>query len=665
MSVGVFIASVCAVGFVMLTSAYYLPQIHSRETLLQRTQSGITLVDRTGKEFFSFYKPYAFRPTKLSDIPPSLQQSVIAIEDRTFYSHHGYSLRGIIRSALNNVQHGSIVYGGSTITQQLIKNTVLNNKRSFVRKIQEIVLATEIEKRYSKKDILEMYLNSVYFGEGAVGVGAAAEVYFGKKPKDLTLAESSLLAGLLVAPTSLSPLSRDPALAKKRQLLVLSEMKRMGVITSKEQKQAQGETLQYASASPLLPHEAPHYALMVRDELVHRYGEDKLKDASWVVHTGLDLDWQQYAEEAVAEGVARLKDQGATNGATVAMDTHTGEIRALVGSSDWDDTDHGKVNMATAGRQVGSAFKPIVYAAAFEKRIVTPATVLNDKAITLGKYTPQNFDRTFHGPVRVRRALANSLNIPAIEVMQQLGVPEVLGFARNLGITTLGPASDYGPSLVLGSGEVPLTELTAAYGVFASEGFYHEPTFVTRIEDTHGTTLYRSSPRRARVIEAETAFLISSILSDEQTRAEEFGSLLNTRVDAAVKTGTTDEYRDSLAMGYTQDVVVGVWVGNNTNRPMDRISGAIGAVPIWKALVEEFAPTKLDLAEHPPGIKELFICPSNGLPVKAATAGTLREYFIEGTVPLMSCTPSPEPTPPVQLVAAPNATPSPTPQMVQ
>lgn len=627
----------------VLTYIFFAKDLTSKEGVMNRNDTGITLLDRNGKAFFTFYqgKNKAFIP--ISDIPKFAQQAVIATEDKDFYYHPGFSLKAIIRSVYLDLQSRDLAYGGSTITQQLVKNSLLHPRKDFLRKYQEVILATEIDRRFSKDEILEMYLNSVYFGEGAFGIEEASLTYFGKGAKDLGLAESAFLAGLLSSPARLSPISGDKDLSLIKQKQVLQKMLGQGYISEDQKSQAEKKILVFSSGDEELNSLAPHFALMVKDELLRRYGEDTVLRSGFRIKTTLDLDWQQYAEASLKRSVVRLSPNRVSNGAVVVMDPRNGEIRALVGSMDWFNNNFGKFNVTTALRSPGSAFKPVVYAKAFEEGIITPASVLNDQPITYTikgspPYSPKNFDRKFRGQVLVRRSLSNSLNVPSVEIMNKVGVLPVLDFAERVGITSLKDESDYGLSLVLGSGEVSLLELTNVYSTFANQGLYNSPTTILKIDNKLGETIFEYLPNPQPVITKEVAFLISSILSDSASRAETFGNALNISRPAAVKTGTAEDFKDAWTIGYTPSIVVGVWVGNNDGSPMDNIAGSLGAAPIWKALMEKFLEgTPVEKFEPPGGIVGVTICRSNGLRLKEATSAGYLEYFIKGSEPTKLC----------------------------
>jgi len=630
----------------LFTYFYFIKDIESKDRIMNRNDTGVLLLDRNNKPFFAFYQAKERYVVHLSDVPATTQQAIISTEDKDFYTHGGFSIKSIVRAFFDDIFHKNVLYGGSTITQQLVKNALLTSRKSFMRKFQEIILANEIERRYSKQEILEMYLNSVYFGEGSFGIEEAANKYFGKSAKNLTLAESALLAGILPAPSQYSPLSGDRDGALLREKLVLSEMLSQKYISTDQYKQATAQTLTFKSSDDVLNTTATHFALMVRDQLIKKYGEEYIQRSGLKVKTTLNLDWQRHAEEAVKNQVENLAGDRVTNGAAVVEDPKTGEIEALVGSKDWNDPKYGKVNMADSPRQPGSSFKPIVYEAALEDNIITPATVLHDVPTTYdlhpGTYTPVDYDGKHRGPVLVRRALANSLNIPAVEVVNKLGVHNAILAAKKLGVTTLGPDSDYGISIVLGAAEVPVIEMTNVYATFANEGKWNPTTLILQVTDKENNSIYSYSPSPRRVLDPKNVFQISSILSDNKTRAEEFGNALTISRTAAVKTGTTNDFKDSWTLGYTPSLTVGVWVGNNDNTTMDGIAGSLGAAPIWRSLMEEFLKgTPVEAFTEPPGIVAESICSSNGLLVKEATSSAMTEFFVEGTEPTASCNSTP------------------------
>lgn len=630
----------------ILTYLFFVRDLSSKESILTRKNEGVVLQDRNGTPFFTLYEAKTQNPVTLDQINEQTQQAVIAIEDKDFYHHHGFSVSGFGRALIANIRNESITQGGSTLSQQVVKNTLLSQERSFLRKYQELFLAIELERRFSKEDILELYLNTSYFGEGAFGIQDAAQAYFSKDAKDLTLAESALMAGILPAPSAYSPISGNADRAYARQALVLQLMEDQGYITAEERAAAEEQEITFNPSPRSINQTAPHFALMVQEELIEEYGEQQVAQSGYVVKTTLNLQGQQAAQRIVKTQVDRLARNQVTNGAAVVMDPKTGEILALVGSHDWADEDNGKINMATRPRQPGSSFKPIVYAKALEERLITPATVITDEEVTFpGGYTPRNYDRQFRGDVLVRYALANSLNIPAVLVMEKVGLADTIDYAEDLGITTLNAPDRYGLSLVLGAAEVPLTQMTAAFAVFANQGVKAEPTTILEITNKKGDTIYTHEAKTQRVIPSNVAFQISSILADNSARADTFGGSLTIGRQAAVKTGTTDDFRDSLTIGYTPQIVVGAWVGNNDNTEMDNVAGSMGAAPIWREIMTSFLQGMPVVQFTPPnGIIRLEVCRENGLKAEVATESAYPEFFLPGTTPTESCN-APTPTP--------------------
>jgi len=632
------------------TYLYFANDLKSKESVMNRQQTGLTLMDRDGQVFYTFDLAKSITYVSISDIPKTIQNAAVATEDKNFYTNPGFSITGILRAFLADIFAGHIVEGGSTITQELAKNAFLSSSQNILRKYQELILAGELNRRFSKQDILEMYLNSVYFGEGAFGIQNAAEAYFGIPAKNLDLAQSALLVGVLPAPSVYSPLSNPPDKAIERQHIVLSEMVQDGYISQDQATAAESETMHYnPNESALNTFIAPHFAMYIRDQLYKQYGEERVIRDGFRVTTTLDRKLQTYAEGSVKTQVTRLKYNQATNGAAVALDPRNGQILAMVGSYDWNDPNFGQTNMAITPRQPGSSFKPIVYGRALDDKLITPATILQDVQTTFdGGYKPHDYDYRYRGDVTVRRALSNSLNIPAVEVMQQVGVGNGINEAQKFGIDTLDPTHNYGLSLVLGTGEVPLLEMTDAYAVFADQDVYHKTTDVISIKDKYGNTvqaptdfwsfltwlnpmnwLNPTAQNGNQVISKEAAYLITSILSDNTARAEEFDGALTIPRPAAVKTGTTDNFKDALTIGYTPSLVVGVWVGNNDNKPMDNIAGSLGAAPIWRNMMEYYLEgTPIEQFPEPTFIVSETICPGTAGGYKG---GLYTEYFIAGT----------------------------------
>lgn len=648
----------------IFTYLYFAADLKDKERIINTGKTGITLLDQNDKQFFTFDNPKVITYINIDQIPISIQEAAIAAEDRNFYTNPGFSIRGIIRAFIANLFAHEIVQGGSTITQELVRTALLSQSQNFLRKYQEIVLAYELNRRFSKKDILEMYLNSVYFGEGAFGIENAAESYFNIHASQLSLAQSALLIGLLPAPSYYSPLSNDPHRALVRQKIVLDDMVAEHYITQAEKDQALSEPIIYhptrqANINVL----APHFALYVRSQIIKKFGEERAIREGFQVRTTLNSVWQTYAEQTVRNQVLNLQHDDTSNGAAIAMDPKTGNIEVMVGSYDWNDEKFGKTNMTITPRQPGSSFKPIVYSYALQQRLITPASILHDQPTKFpGNYEPKDFDRNTRGPVTVRRALSNSLNIPAVEVMQQIGVPAILQFAKTLGITTLGDdASQYGLSLVLGSGEAKLLELTNVYATFANKGMHNDTNPILEIRDKYDKVIYTYKPKPQNILGDDVSFLITSILSDNVARAEEFGGLLTISRPAAVKTGTTEDFRDALTLGFTPSLVVGVWVGNNNNTPMDNIAGSLGAAPIWRAMMNTFlAGTPIEKFDPPPSVVSAMVCPYRGVSnTKFASSSAYTEYFLPGTQPVNGCQ-NPTSTPQPSSTPAPSSTPTPT-----
>ncbi|MEX1112304.1 MAG: PBP1A family penicillin-binding protein [Candidatus Andersenbacteria bacterium] len=622
---------------------------YNTEEIMNRRDTGLVLLDREGEPFFTFYEPRFKTFVPLREIPPQVQQAVIAAEDKTFYSHRGYSLRGMLRSIYINYYKGDLVNGGSTITQQLIKNSFLSPTKSLRRKYHELLLAIKLERHFTKDQILEMYINSAYFGEGVFGIEEAAQTYFKKPVQDLTLAEASMIAGLLPAPSAYSPLNGALSASKERQRFVLNQMVIANLITLGEGKDAYRSDLTFNQTGKNINSEAPHFALLVRDQLIQEFGEEAIIRSGFRVQTTLDRTAQRFAQESLSQYIPTLASKNVSNGAAVVIDPPSGEVRALVGSVDWNQEKFGKINMATAPRQTGSAFKPIVYAAAFEQGDITPSTILPDKPKTYGKdYRPANYDGRFRGQVSVRQALGNSLNVPAVETTYRIGPARVVNMAKRLGITTMRPEASHNLSTALGSEGISLYELTGAYATFANGGYQTGPKTILNIKDKHNKLVAFEQVQARQSLDSRIAFQITSILSDNNTRRQVFGDSLVVNHPAAAKTGTTQNFRDNWTVGYTPSLAVGIWIGNSNNDPLDRVAGALGAAPIWRDLMNHF------LAEQepkeftpPPGLLAVRVCRNGGVLSDSApaTAGRL-EYYLPGTQPTHRCiltTPSPTP----------------------
>lgn len=632
----------------VVTTVIFANTLSSKERIMNRNNTGVTLLDRNGQVFYQFYSARTDTHVPLSEIAPVARQAIISAEDKDFYNHAGFSVQGIANAIWQNIRPGGLDNGGSTITQQLVKNALLSQDRSILRKYQELILSIEIERRYSKDEILEMYLNSVHFGEGVFGIEDAAQTYFGKHAKDLTLAEASMLAGIIPAPSIYSPISGDATKAKQRQTYVLRRMEEDGVITAAQQSEALAQALTYAPVKETSAAKAPHFAEMVRQELIKKYGEETVARSGYKVKTTLNPDYQQKAQDAVAAQVDRLRGSKVSNGSVVIEDPRTGDVLAVVGSRDWNNEQFGKVNIATASRQPGSSFKPIVYATGIEDKTLSAATILHDKKTDFGGgYSPNNYDLRFRGDVTVRRALANSLNVPAVEAMQKIGVGDVIAQAKELGITTLNESPEfYGLPLALGAGQAKLTEMTNAYAAFANQGNLPEQRLILSIDDKYDSRVFTAETKTTKPISDQTAFIMSSMLSDNSARSEVFGSSLNLSGGrlGAVKTGTTEDYRDAWTIGYTPSLVIGVWIGNNDNTPMSSVAGSSGSAPIWRILMNQLlAGTPKETFTEPAGLFARNICYGSGALAETRSSNTYTEYFRSGTLPTKTCNqPQPE-----------------------
>lgn len=586
------------------------------------------IYDRTGEILlYEIHGEEKRTVVPFDEIPDQVKKATIAIEDENFYNHAAFDWKSIARAFLVNLSKGKITQGGSTITQQLAKKAFLTDARIWTRKIKELVLALKLEERYSKDEILNLYLNQIPYGSNAYGIEAAGQTFFGKKAKDLNLAEAALLASLPKAPSYYSPWGNHVKELMARKNLVIEKMNKLGFIDEKQKIAAQKYELAFAPNYTGI--KAPHFAIMVQDYLNNKYGEEFVQTAGLKVITTLDWKLQELAEKTVAEGAVRNKElyQG-HNAALVAQDASTGQILALVGSKDYfgnsepencqsgiDCRFEGNFNVAVQGlRQPGSAIKPFAYITAF-KEGYTPDTIVFDVptefaadnpdcplTVDFSKpeesdkntscFHPQNFDEKFRGPVTFRQALSQSINVPAAKVLYLAGIDNVLKLVKEFGINTLTERSRYGLSLVLGGGEIKLAELVNAYSVFAQEGVKHNQSFILKITDNNNKTLEEYTDEQTTVIEPQYARIINDILSDPENRTPLFQNSLYLTVfpnqEVALKTGTTNDYRDAWAIGYNRSLTVGVWAGNNDNTSMQkRGTSILAAVPIWSAFMRE------------------------------------------------------------------------------
>ena len=622
------------------------------------------IYDRQARLLYEVIDPRTGKhtPLPLNEIPLALQQATIATEDANFYSNPGVDVWGIVRALWINLRGGEVLAGGSTITQQLARNLLLGpqerSERTLTRKLRESILAWRLARTYSKDEILVLYLNQTYYGNLAYGVEAAAQAYFGKSVGELDLAECALLAGLPQAPALYNPVT-NPDAAKSRQTVVLNLMVKHGYLSAAEAEQAKTEPLHFAAIP--FPIRAPHFVMYVWNQLEKMLGEEVLGQGGLRVYTTLDVDLQDAAQRIARRHLTRLasgdkneQDHNANNVALVAIDPHNGQVLVMLGSPDYFDAEiSGAMNAALALRQPGSAIKPITYAAAFTPyegdltfQPYTAATMVADVRTAFltregTAYVPMNYDRQWHGPVLLREALASSYNLPAVKVLDHVGLERMIALARRLGISTFDDSERFGLALTLGGGEVRLLELTAAYGAFATGGYKVEPVSILRVEDASGRVLYKGpSGIGPQVLDPRVAYLITDILSDDMARMPSFGegSVLHLTRPAAAKTGTTTDWRDNWTVGYAPDLVVGVWVGNADNTPMRDVSGISGAAPSWHNFMEEALKGRPALKfSRPDGLIEVEVCALSGLRPNPYCPHRHIELFIPGTEPTKTC----------------------------
>ncbi len=652
------------VGYVRIAAELPPPQeLRDRANTFKTT----TIYDRDGNLIYEVFPSDAGRRTvvPLADISPHMINATLAVEDPNFYLHPGVDPVGVARAVYYIFRKEATRPGGSSLLQQLVKLTYLSSEKSIDRKIKEAVLSLEINRRYTKDDILEIYLNHIFYGNLAYGVESAAQTYFGKHASDLSLAEASLLAGIPQYPGQYDPYTHWKA-TRNRQADVLRLMVEHGFITPQEASRAwqayDGKSPDEVLHRRQADFRYPHFVMMVREELEATYGPEVVAKGGLKVYTTLDPDLQAKAEQAVTDGIAALakRNANANNAALVALNPQTGEVLALVGSADFNNESiDGQVNMAVTPRQVGSTIKPLDYLATFEmsEDYWTPATIVVDERTEFpdgpGRppYVPRNYDGRFHGPVSVRAALANSYNIPAVKALEHAGIPAFLDLAQRMGISTL-TREDYGLALALGSGEISLLEMVNAYAALDNGGLRLEPHIINRVKTQDGDLLEDDTQTFAiQAISPEHAFLITSILSDYAARKPAFGRAARILElpdrSVAAKTGTTNDWRDGWTIGYTPHLAAGVWVGNTDNSPMNKLSGVFTAGPIWNAFMkaahkdlpaQQFVP--------PPGVVQLEVCADTGMLAGPDCQNRYLEYFKADQLPPMpGATPTPAPTP--------------------
>jgi len=638
----------CFVFIVLPFSGYiFLSSLPNPRELSQREIPQTTKIyDRNGTLLYQIYANENRTLVPLSSLPKNLINATIAIEDKDFYKNPGFDINGIARAAIADIT-GKPIQGGSTITQQLIKSTLLTPEVSISRKIKEIVLAFWAEKIYTKNEILEMYFNQVAYGGTAWGIEAASETYFGKNVKDIDLAQSAFLAGMPQAPTTYSPYGDNPNLWKQRQKEVLNKLLELKYITKDQKDQALSEGLSFQP--PQTPIYAPHFVMYIKDYLVQKFGLPLVEKGGLIVRTSLDLNLQNKAQEIVADEVNNDAYLNLTNGAALVTNPGNGDILAMVGSKDYNDPNDGTVNLTTSLRQPGSSIKVVTYTAALGDGF-TAASVLDDSPITYiipgsQPYSPVNYDGKFHGKVPLRIAFANSFNIPAVKTLQKVGIDNMISLAKKMGITTWGEPDQYGLSITLGAAEVKMTDMAAVYGTIANLGRKVDLDPLLKVTNHNNEVLYEKQEELPnQVIDSGVAYIISNILADNNARSLEFG--INSPLNipghtVSVKTGTTDNKRDNWTFGFTPQYLVAVWVGNNDNSPMSPYlaSGITGAAPIWNKIMNLMLPNNAsNLTEKMPEDVVMRKCQGRN------------EYFIKGTENTGDCnfiaTPSASVTPP-------------------
>jgi len=632
--IAIFVVGILSIsGLLVWISTMKIPDLSSFEDrrILQSTK----IYDRTGEILlYDLHQDVKRTIIPFEDISRNIKNATIAIEDERFYSHFGIDIKGILRAVFVNIKDGDLLggQGGSTLTQQVIKNSVLQNDKKLTRKIKEAILSIKLERVLTKDQILAIYLNESPYGGTIYGVEEATQSFFGKSAKDISIAEAAYIAALPQAPTYLSPYGNHRSDLDQRKNSVLEHMLGNNLITKDEYNSAKEEKVTFLSQA-VTGIRAPHFVMYVKDQLVKQFGEEALAERGLKVITTLDYDLQQKAEEIVnRRSLANAEKFKATNAGLVAVDPKNGDLLVMVGSRDYFSKDiEGNFNITLASRQPGSSIKPFVYATAFSKGYL-PNTILFDVKTQFSPtceadspssespcYSPNNYNNKFRGPVSMRNALAGSLNIPAVKTLYLAGLKNTLKLAADMGLTTLNDPERYGLTLVLGGGEVRLLDMTYAYGVFANDGLKAEPRSILKIEDNQGNSIYESQVSAKQVIDKNVALMINNVLSDNVARTPLWGA--NSIVyfpnrDVAVKSGSTNNLRDAWVMGFTPNLAVGTWSGNNNNSPMGGgLSGLITA-PTWKEFMdyalekipdEKFSQPQIDLTGIKPIIRGEYI----------------------------------------------------------
>lgn len=588
-------------GIFIWAASFKIPDIESLQN--RKVSQSAKIYDRTGTILlFDLHEDINRTVVPIADISRHIRNATVAIEDSSFYDHFGVRPVATLRAVFLQPLRGKGVQGGSTITQQVVKNSILTSERAISRKIIEWVVALRLERVLNKEDILELYLNESPYGGAIYGVEEASQAFFNKEASDVTLAEAAYIAALPQAPTRYSPYGNNRELLEERKSLVLSRMRDLDFITEEEYLSAKKEVVEFSSQS-ISGIRAPHFVFFVREQLERLFGQRALEESGWRIITTLDMELQEEAEKIVKENALRNAEVfNAENAAIVATNPKNGDIITMVGSRDYFDDDiDGNFNIALAKRQPGSAFKPFVYAQAFREGYA-PETVVfdvqtqfstecsvDDETSDSPCYAPQNYDSEYRGPISFRDALAQSVNIPAVKALYLVGIPDVLRLVRSMGITTLSDPDRYGLTLVLGGGEVTLLDMVGAYGVFANEGIKTNQRSILRIEDRNGNEIQTFPEQENRVLEEQVALAVSDVLSDNSARAPAFGtqSPLNfPGHHVASKTGTTNDSRDAWIVGYTPNISIGAWAGNNDNSPMVKSIAGFIVAPMWHEFVQ-------------------------------------------------------------------------------
>lgn len=581
------------------------------------------IYDRTGKiVLYNIHDSVRRTEVPFSDMSPYIRQATISIEDAHFYEHNGFRPTSFIRAILANVLSGGYSQGGSTIDQQVVKNALLTREKTVTRKLKEIVLSLKLDREVPKDTILQIYLNESPYGGTLYGVEEASLAFFGKHAKDVTLTEAAYLAALPQSPTYYSPYGKHRDALEKRKNLVLERMYELGYITEAEKNASQTETLTF-ERDVSDNGKALHFVMYIREYLEQQYGDDMIQNGGLKVITTIDYDLQKKLEDIVKQGALENDRKfKASNAAAVAIDPHNGQILAMVGSRDFFDTQiPGQYNITLADRQPGSSIKPIVYAAAFAMGY-TPETVLFDVPTQFSSlcdaygnphagvnssacYMPEDYDGKFRGPMTLRDALAQSINVPAVKLLYLVGIQNAVDLAQTMGLSTITDASRYGLSLVLGGGEVTLLELTNAYGVFADNGVYNPPTGILEVRDGDDTVLEKYTPHEKDALPEPVTSLISSVLSDNVAKIPGYGPVTSSPFyfgdrPVAAKTGTTNDYRDVWVIGYSPSVVLGMWGGNNDNTPIDKKVAGLVLAPVWhKAMLAALGTSTIEYFPDP------------------------------------------------------------------